>query len=262
MVSKEELLERKEFAAYTTTFYGKDPSSVVRSALTLKSLENAEKLGVRCVVVDGGSNEEFLAAVRQFKNVELSVQPTLGMGESRREALRLAAKDPATSIFLWFEPEKEGLIRLDNLNRLIQPLRDGGVADIVVPARKEDGMNTLPPFQAKMEKMANEEAMDLIMGSGYVGEIWDLWFGPKIFNREGLPYFLNYQGELDKWDTILVPVGIAYREGKRIVQVFVDFLYDESQRKNEEGNAEFDKKRVYQRKEIIEEFRLQMEKFA
>lgn len=242
----------KDLTIFTSTFYGTDQTSKVRQNLALKLFENAEKIGVKCVVVDGGSNEEFLEKARAHRNVELSVRGSLGMGESRREALRVASEElPSATrkhFFLWVESEKDGLITIENLTKMIESLR-GGDSDIVVPERED--MSSLPHFQAWIEQRANKKAMQLTDKD--VKEIWDLWFGPKMFNEEGLKYFLDYKGELDKWDSIIKPVMNAYKDNKRVVSVPVSFEYDETQKDDEEKNDEFKKKRIAQYSTILAE---------
>lgn len=246
---------------YTTTFYGEDATSKVREVLALKLFENAEKLGIRCTVVDGGSNADFLEKAGKFRNVKIFPQTAKGMGGGRREALRLAAEefsDPAVDhCFFWVEPEKDGLITAENLEKMTEPLR-GDEIGIVVPARKEEGIDTLPDFQARIEQRANREAArsaGRYISKEDIKDVWDLWFGPKMFNRKGLQYFLEYKGELDKWDSIIKPVINAYKAGIGIASVPVDYEYDESQRADEDGNRVMQEKRVFQYHKILGEIR-------
>jgi len=251
--NREEAPSFKDLTIFTATFYGEDETSKVRQKLALKLFENAKELGVKCVVADGGSNEEFLEKARAYTNVVLSVEKSLGMGERRREALRIAHDElPSSSssghFFLWIEPEKDGLITAENLTKMIKSLRENN-SDIVVPERQD--MSSLPHFQAWMEQRANKKAMQLTDKD--IEEVWDIWFGPKMFNEEGLKYFLNYKGKLDKWDATIKPVMDAYKDNKRVVSVPVDYTYDETQKENEEGSAEFKKKRIEQYLTILTE---------
>lgn len=238
-----------DLVIFTTTLYGDDESSKIRSELALQLFENARKLNIRCVVVDGGSNEYFMRMAQSFKNVYFLINIRLGMGESRRAALQSAIERHQADYYLWVEPEKEGLISENSLSAMIEQLR-GGSADIVVPQRKSK--ETLPKFQAWIETWANKRASDLYKDRAEE-EIYDLWFGPKIFNREGARYFLEYKGELDKWDAIIKPILEAKRDGKKIVSVPVDFHYNENQRRHEEGSKSFKQKRVDQYKQILAE---------
>ncbi len=226
--------EREEYkfsdlVVYTATLYGEDETSKIRQALFEKFLENTAKLGVKCVVVDGGSNEDFIKFARSLPNVDLSIEPELSMGESRRHGLDKAMSDVGASYFLWVEPEKYDLINEYDLKNMIVGLREDR-ADIVVPHRS--GMETMPKFQAWIESRANKRAMKIAgIDEKEATEIWDLWFGPKMFNREGAKYFQEYRGELDKWDSIIKPVIDAYQAGKKILSVDVNYKYDPAQKK-------------------------------
>ena len=218
----------KDLVLFTTTMYGADDVSKVREALAVRFLENAEQLGVRCVVVDGGSNPKFLEKISTFKNVTVEVDPSLGMGESRREALKkaIALSGPEDN-YLWVEPEKSNLITKESLDAMIGGLR-AGQTDIVVPRRRS--MESMPKFQAWIERRANQRAGDLMNENEQApsSEALDLWFGPKMFNREGAKFFAEYKGTLDKWDSIIKPVVEAAQAGKRISSVDVDYAYDPS----------------------------------
>ena len=250
--------ERKEqfsdLIIFTTTFYGEDKTSLIRAELAENLFANAKELGIRCVVVDGGSTPQFLKKVEQFDNVKLIAEPSLGVGESRRHALREAMQlVPADKKpnFLWTEPEKSGLVTENNLKAMIEGLRDGKT-DIVVPLRKSK--DSLPEFQAWIESRANKRAKKTAgIPDELIEEEIDLWFGPKMFNFAGAEYFLNYKGKLDKWDAIIKPVIDAYNDKKRISIVPVDFTYDQSQRQDEEGSKDFRRKRVEQYTAILAE---------
>lgn len=249
---KEEVGKFDDLAIFTSTLY-KDESSVVRAALAEKLFENAAELNIKCVTVDGGSSPEFLDKIKKFKNVQIVSEPTLGMGESRRKALDVAmslmpAEENAS--FLYVDPEKEDLIKEESLEAMIKSLREGR-ADIVVPARKT--MESYPKFQEWIEKRANKKAKKLMGDEKEIEEAMDLWFGPKMFNREGAEYFLKYKGKLDKWDSIIKPVADAYKDGKRIISVPVDFKYPETQKEQEEENRAFKKKRFEQYRKILAE---------
>ena len=219
--------------------------------MALKFFNNADQLGVRCVVLDGGSNENFLEEAKKFSNVEIIVDSSLGMGEGRRAALEAAMGENKASFFLWIEPEKDDLINEKDLGKMIADLRENK-ADIIVPRR--ESKETMPEFQAWIENRANKKAMEIAgVGREEAKEVWDLWFGPKMFNREGAKYFLEYKGKLDKWDSIIKPVLNAYQDGKRVSSVDVNYKYDISQKESEEKDREMKKKRIIQYIKILAE---------
>ncbi|MDP3793899.1 MAG: hypothetical protein Q8R07_04055 [Candidatus Uhrbacteria bacterium] len=234
-----------QFVIFTTTLYREDAVSAVRSVLAKRFLENAGKLGIRCVVVDGGSNPDFLIFLKSLPHVTLLEDPTLGMGEGRRAALNKALEFPVP-YFLWSEPEKDGLITQENLSRLLREFQDKKV-DVIVP--KRESMESLPKFQRQMESRANQRAARLLN----TDKILDLWFGPKAMNREGAKYFTDYKGKLDKWDAIIKPVLDAYRDGKRVASVPIDYTYDPSQSRSEEHDRAMKLKRLEQYTQILAE---------
>ncbi len=243
-----------DLVAFTTTHYQQGPSSLVKQELALKMLNNAHRLGLKIVVLDRNSNPDFLQKAQELDNVSLVEEPHgIGMGEGRREALKIAAeaiKSSGEHFFLWLEPEKDDLISAENLTKLLTPLRNHQT-DIVVPARTNK--STMPRFQAWIESRANERAMATLGENSPVDEVWDFWFGPKVFNEVGAQYFLNYRGGLDKWDSVIKPVANAFKDGRKIVSVPVDFKYDVSQKNHEEESRELKRKRLEQYAEILAE---------
>lgn len=260
--------ERKEkepfsdLTIFTTTFYRGDEASQLRAELTLGTLANAQKLGIKCVVVDGGSNSEFLEKLKNFNNVTIVEEdPAWGMGGGRRAGLREAIEH-ATPYCLWFEPEKTNLITRECLEPMIKPLREGKV-DIVVPKRTEEGMAGLPKIQKWFEERANRRATRIMYGispgdttkikKGGDEEI-DFWFGPKAFNPRGAKFFLSYQAKgVDKWDSIIVPVINAHKAGLIIASIGVPYTYDERQKNSEEGSRAMKQKRLDQYRQILSE---------
>lgn len=253
---KEEAEKFDDLVIFTTTFYEDDESSRVRADLAEKFFDRVDKLNIKCIVVDGGSFPEFIEKISKYKNIQIISEPNIGMGESRRKALDVASnlmskeRNPS---FLWVEPEKEDLIKEESLGAMIKSLREGS-ADVVVPSRISK--ESYPKFQKWIEERANKRAGDLFDKSEddklFDVEV-DLWFGPKMFNRDGSKFFLDYKGDLDKWDSIIKPVVEAQNAGKGIVSVPVDFKYPEKQREHEEGNRVFDQKRIDQYRQILAE---------
>jgi len=250
-IEKKETINFSDLTIYTATLYGDDDVSNVRQPLAEKFIENTAKLGIKCVLIDGGSNEKFINFAKSFPNVKIEIDPHLGMGESRRRGLNKAMEDVEAQYFLWVEPEKYDLINTDDLGRMITGLKEDQT-DIVVP--KRSSMETLTKFQTWIESRANKRAMEIAgVNEQDVKEVWDLWFGPKMFNREGAKFFQEYSGKLDKWDSIIKPVVNAYQAGKRISSVSVDYSYDTKQTEAEENDREMKKKRIIQYVSILAE---------
>lgn len=69
---------------------------------------------------------------------------------------------PNASYFLWLEPEKAELMKMENIDAILSPLRDE-TADIVVPSRISK--ETLPAQQRAAENRANVRALDIVKNS-------------------------------------------------------------------------------------------------
>lgn len=250
-----------DLTIFTTTFYRDDDMSRLRAELALGTFANASQLGINIIVVDGGSRQDFLDELKGFENVTIVKEnPSWKMGESIREGLRRAMGKHQTAFYLWTEPEKTNLVTEGCLGPVIAPLRMGE-ADIVVPKRKEEGMQGLPKIQRWFEERANGRATRIMhkisldetneIRKGKDGEI-DFWFGPKLFNQKGAGFFLDYRAKgLDRWDAHIVPVVMAYRAGLIVASVEVDYTYDERQKTAEESNRVIKQKRLDQYKGIL-----------
>jgi hypothetical protein len=274
-----------DFVAFTSTFYKDDIEWKVRSEAFFSLLDNAKRMWVQVLVGDGGSGSEFLQRVQSYPNVKLihswkwSENIELTMGGERRYAGKKAMEFfPQAKYFLWLEPEKAELMSEGNIDAIIAPMKSSGV-DMVVPSRKSK--DTLPPQQKAAENRANRRASDIVEESNMntiyrfrdryselimepqdiyriprlyldnnpenfqnTNAPYDLWFWPKAFTRESMESeFLPYHWA--KWDSIITPVLQGVIDGKKVVDVPVDFSYPPDQTRLESDPVEAEK---YQRK--------------
>lgn len=244
-----------DLVIFTSTLQrGGDSVSQQRKQVAGSFFDNASKLTIHCCVVDAGSDSDFLDYLRGNENIELqetkvlSSQP-MTMGQQRRAALDMALKRSQSKYFLWTEPEKDGLINPNSLDAMLEDLRKNE-ADIIVP--KRTSLESYPHLQQWIEKRANRRASVLFQDKKFTDAELDLWFGPKMFNRSGAEYFAGYQGKLDQWDAIIVPVLNAAKEGKRIESVDVVFSYPKGQGEVEKRDRKIRVKRVEQYVKILE----------
>jgi len=252
----------KNLIVYTGVYYTKSPLYDARSSIWFKTFDNALKLGVKVVVRnDGGLPDEMLARIKAYPNITIvekdpSKKNTLGSG--RREALQKAieiaeAEGIENPVFLWTEPEKDKLITEENLLELVREVHAGN--NIVVPERGEKAWDELPRQQRFLEQRAEKRVQENIMKSD---ERLDLWFGPKVLDLKGADYFLRYNSEGDKidlWDSLMVPVLEAKKDGLQVRSVTLDFSYDKSQTKEgDEAKQEgMELKRLEQYCQILKE---------
>ncbi len=253
----------KDLIIYTGIYYQKDATYDARSQIWPQTIANAEKLGIPIVIRnDGGVPDELLNQIKSFKNVTIvdknpEVANTLGSG--RREALQKCieiAKENGIEdpVFLWTEPEKDDLITPENLTRMVRVIRDG--AHIAVAEREEKAWQQLPKTQKWFEKRANKRAHEV--ANPKPDKELDMWFAPKMFDTKGSQYFLKYNSDktrLDLWDSLMVPVMDAVKDGVEVKGVPVDFLYNEAQIKveSDESNKEIKIKRLEQYSQILKE---------
>lgn len=260
-MNKEEL---KNLIIYTGVYYQDNEMYKIRSKIWFETFDNAQKLGVKVVVRnDGGLPEAMLERIKAYNNitiVEKTTPNTLGGG--RREALQKAIeiadkKNIENPIFLWTEPEKDNLITEETLLKIISEVRNG--AHIAIVEREEKAWNQLPRLQGWIEKRANKRAQEVLeKETSKPQENLDLWFAPKAFDKTGSKYFLDYNSDknkLDLWDSLMVPVQEARKNGIKVESVLVNFLYNKTQIENEsdESNREIQVKRLEQYAQILKE---------
>lgn len=246
---------------FTTTMYRgliDNEMARVRMARFLALAQNARDLGVNLVVVDGNSDQEFLDRVADFPNIRLLPEPAGGtMGSGRRYACGFAQawaveQGEKNPIFLWIEPEKADLITSSNLIALMEPIV-ASEADIVVPARNAAGIASMASFQAQVERICNAYSCQNL------GLVYDLWFGPKMFNATAAAVFRAYNSEgnlPDKWDGIVIFPVLAVQGGLLVRGVEVEFLYDPSEKELEDKSIFLQFRRMLQASVIEQALRL------
>lgn len=254
--------ELKNLIIYTGVYYTKSALYDARSQIWFKTFDNAQKLGIKVIVRnDGGLLPEMLERIKAYENITIvekdpSKKNTLGSGrrEALQKAIEVAKKEGIEKpVFLWTEPEKDDLITETNLAPLVAEINAG--ANMVIPERGEKAWNQLPKQQRWLEQRAEKRVQEKIMKSD---ERLDLWFGPKALDLAGADYFLAYNSNEDKtdlWDSLMVPVLEAKKDGLKVKSVSLDFSYDESQTAKgaEAKQEEIPTKRMEQYSQILKE---------
>ncbi|MDP3685263.1 MAG: hypothetical protein Q8R32_00340 [bacterium] len=222
----------------TTTRY--DDENEVRTQLALSMVQAARTLGIRAVTADRSSNPRIAELLTSEGAEVIREKDGATMGAGRRQALayvkHLAAPDDA---IVWMEPEKAPLVQfLPNVCALIL----SGEADIVVPARTEEGFASYPRVQVLAEQCGNA------IFERCTGSALDVWFGPRAMNHRGAEYILAYRGEYgDRWDAVFVPLLRALKNGLRVTGCTVGYAHPSEQARAEAGNVEVGiKKRLEQ----------------
>jgi glycosyltransferase involved in cell wall biosynthesis len=209
----------------TSTLYNfENEVDRVRANITEKTIERACAKGYEIIIVDGGSEEQTVERFRQAGAL-VYVQKRLGMGNARRQAIRLAlSKKP--EVLLWIEPEKLDLIR--SIEQITEPFSREDV-DLVMPQRKN--LSSYPRFQQISEKLGNDFFRQI------TGIELDIYFGPKAWRANVSDYFLNYKSSNgDNQDSIIIPVLEMMFNGVKTKFVEIDFHCDPEQKCVEERN--------------------------
>ncbi len=226
----------KNIIVVTGVFYADNEMYRSRSKIWPKTFANAEKLGIKMVVRnDGGLPSEMLEDFQKFENltfVNKEKPNTLGGGrrEAFQKALEIADVEGINNpVIVWIEVEKDNFINETNLSRLQEEVKNG--TNIIIPERGEKAWAQLPEVQGFLEQRAEGRFQQILENEtqGSFNKKLDIWFGPKVFNREGAKYFLEYNKEGDKtdlWDSLMVPVVEAIKKGEKVQSVEMDFLYD------------------------------------
>jgi glycosyltransferase involved in cell wall biosynthesis len=231
----------------TQTFYDPNPNgpnfemNCLRSELAREFVKAATNKGFGVVVVDGGSADKLLRDFERY-GAKVFEQAEPGMGPGRRQAIRMAT-DIGRQIISWSEPEKVEYIH--ELEIAAGPINEGD-ADMVIPARRS--MSSLPRVQQLTETLGN------IMWKDITGKELDIFFGPKIWGRDRYmsQYFLRYDGGYgDRYDSIIIPVMDAMRDGKRVVGKVIAYEHPTVQTRFEEGKLGIKRKYFEQLESIV-----------
>ncbi len=159
----------------------------VRGDLALQTISEANRIGFRTIVIDGGSSMEFrhALAAEVYKDDTLGsmvyTQTKKGMSAGRVEGFGHAASIRNNRVIAWVEPEKVSFI--GQILTAAGPILDD-TADIVIPARDDTAFASYPPLQAELEQRANATFNKLLKRAGLRKKRspdLDMWFGPRLF---------------------------------------------------------------------------------
>lgn len=224
--------------AVASYYPGNSESDRIRADLAIKALQKASDLYYTTIIVDEGSTDEILKDFEKY-GAKLYREPSMGMGEKRREAIRLASQ--VKPIIALTELEKEDYI--DSIVLTAQPILEGR-ADMVFP--KRNSMNSYPEAQQIYEPRGNEFVKKL------TGLDIDMWFGPRTFSRELSHFFLEYDEKKygDLQDSFFNPVIDIIVANKVVESVLIDYTHPKEQTVIEEKDPNFEQKRIDQLNQI------------
>ena len=227
----------RDAVVVTATFYNEGPDLDVRLPLAIATIRAAAVLRLPIIVVDGSPDPEVRRTLEDA-GAEVIAQKEPGFGPAVRQVVS-AGQDmvPADGFVCWQEPEKMKYIPM--VPRLVAAGRRRNAA-IVVPKRTETSWKTYPIEQRHQERFINFYVR--IISGGRLD--FDLTHGPKLFRGIAVPLVLAYSGRA--WDAHMVPVVRAVKRGMVVISVPVGYPYPPAQRRVEEGNEFYCRKRLEQ----------------
>mmetsp|Transcript_55148 Transcript_55148/g.133993 ORF Transcript_55148/g.133993 Transcript_55148/m.133993 type:complete len:334 (+) Transcript_55148:76-1077(+) len=223
----------------------------IRYHLGLKACREAAKHEVSLLLVDASPSNEVAEGLEKAGRTTdgrnfVRVVPQTWKGKkgvALREGISKAAeelKDNKDAIIAFQELEKVAMFQ--HYQNLVDHFRQSG-SQIVVPRRSDQSFkSTYPIEQYHSENFANM-LLDS-MGSEIRMPSIDWTIGPVLLKSDQVQYWLQYHGET--WDAQLVPVVDAHVKGSKISSFEIDYVHPKEMKEQEQGQAGWNEKRLYQ----------------
>lgn len=209
---------------------------------------------IECIICDSSDAktytyiENFIKKyIGEYKNIKIIKQLNLnGKGEGIKEGIQFILNNynlHNDDIICIQDPEKYDLTNY--YNEIMNVFNDTmNKKYICVPNRNPKSFETYPIEQQYSENFINNYISTLINID------CDWTFGPIFFRKEIAYYWLNNTFQI--WDAQLLPLIQACKEDYKIHNYHIDFKYPEEQKKEEENNILFIRKRHFQMTFLIE----------
>lgn len=246
----------------------------VRGDLALEFINKAIAKNYQVVVADGNSPNNYRKELLKLKEKLIIIKRrSLQSSPAKRQAFRAVSKLSDVKVIIATEPEKISII--DSIPAITKPILDGK-ADIVVARRnnklfKQSFPNYMYYLETEGNKLYNKQLILHQLLSNQDDEL-DMFFGPrafantsnilKLFTRNYLKSVkdIPQKGYFDpeKYsNAIFFPIVAALKQGLRVLNVEIPFVYPESQNMNESRGAKdfFFEKRRNQKSGILLELK-------
>lgn len=228
--------------------------SKIRGDLALETAQEVLRAGYQLILVDGGEEDSAFQRELQERNIPFMLEQQRGMSASRRQTFQAAYEKPEIDVVTWMEPEKVGMI--GEIDALASTMMEGDMG-VIIPARGQEGWNSMPSYQRESEMQANAVFNDKLdrssLHSPEMGAL-DMYFGPRLYNfsegfRERMWDILQRRYAFEKNPRIplhqvvnpggyseatFFPPVAAMDEGLLVESLPTGFVYPEAQRKLEE----------------------------
>jgi hypothetical protein len=218
----------------STLYRAEFPAERARAAAALCSLRAARQQRLPVVLVDAGSDADFLLQARML-GAEVAPQQGGTLGAARRQAIRMALQTDA-QLLVYTELEKDSFLQC--LPKILAAIPNASGV-FLIPAR--ESLHSYPAFQAQSEQRLNRVFKEL------TGLPLDVAFGPRIWSRELSKYFLDYQGEYgDSWEFLFIPLLRALAEAVTLSSCSIDYTNPPDQSAAEQHSSQYFIKRQLQ----------------
>ena len=207
-----------------------------RVGIFLNTIDNIVKAGISCVVLYVDTEDSLVSRIAD-KGITIREHATKGYGNNRREAMRFAAETfPNSQYLCCIEPEKTDMVRF-----VLPMLTYLQKNNFKLGLFNRTDMESYPEDQ-KYYYLYLRSAISSLLKFDL-----DYAFGPVVFHRDVLPYFLEYKSEHgDLWDSILAPRLRIIKDGHPYGIMDIDFQNDPRMTEVESAHSDMIRKRFDQ----------------
>ncbi len=226
-------LERQQLVGLTSTYF--DAPEGTRFDLALETIDGYRETKLPLVVVDASPSKE-VADIFSNRGAIVVPAPRPGLATQYIDGAKFALERGANRL-LKQEPEKTGMSKF---SQVINDALDD--FDVLVIGRTDEGLRSLPPTQARTEKMAGW------LLEQHLGFPPDALSGGRAFTARGAEHLVNYDVEQygNNWMYLYTSVLDARQAGHAVGGILVDLIHPPKMTAEETNNAIFDTKRYQQ----------------
>lgn len=204
--------------------------------LLQQSLTQLSTLGIPMFVTDAGSDEQYVAAIKNLPNCTL-LPAIKGLWPQTYNSLKKAFEAGSEYIF-YAEPDKLDFFT-HSLPSMLEAIKTDEKTGVYIAARSTKGFSTFPAFQQMTETTINNCCAEIL------GEKIDYIYGPFLMNRNIIPHLDNLDKNIG-WGWRPFAFAVAKKLGYRIEAYEGDFYCPVDQRE------ETAKDRIYRMKQMTQ----------
>ena len=210
-----EIMKSKGFIFSTVTL----ARSPAEEEHILNSIRVISTFQIPIIILDGGSREEFLNKLKSIPNVFCMVKKKEGYFGQIKECLLQASKRGYPFI-IYTESNKLDFFKQslkEFINQSQKIIHSDPKTGVILASRDKNSLATFPPLQRMTEIMMNQLLSYFLQDDNQI----DYTYGPRIINREVLPYLFNVKEDLG-WGWISFILLVSKKLGKPIRSILVE----------------------------------------